>query len=176
MAVEASLNPRQDLFCTFVAEGTSYAAAARMAGYAPKSSRERGSELMANETVCRRVQELRAQRTAAHASMFDRLEGWLVRLVERAIELDQIANATRAIDRLMQLHPMKNRANARLPAFADAQDEADDLSAALLLDLAEPGSAPIPADAQASAPAVAPAAPVLNRRRRRALQATLRRK
>jgi hypothetical protein len=68
---------------------------------------------------------------------------------------------------------MKNRANARLPAFADAQDEADDLSAALLLDLAERGPVPVPVPAAAPAPA---AAPVLNRRRRRALQAAQRRK
>ncbi|HEV7369727.1 terminase small subunit [Arenibaculum sp.] len=174
MVAEASLNSRQDLFCTFVAEGTSYAAAARMAGYAPKSSRERGSELMANETVRRRVDELKALRAAAHAAMFDRLEGWLIRLVERAFELDQLANAARAIDRLMHLHPMRNRANARLPAFADAQDEPDDLSAALLLDLAE--RPPVPVPVPAAAPATAPATPVLNRRRRRALQAALRRK
>jgi hypothetical protein len=62
------LPPRQETFCRFVARGHRLSTAAGAAGYAPRSARQRGSELWGRPEIQRRVAELRAERERSRAA------------------------------------------------------------------------------------------------------------
>jgi hypothetical protein len=168
------IDARHELFCRFVAHGATPATAARMIGHADPAV---GEALMAEPELGRRVADLSAEREAGHAAMFARIDAWLNRLVDLAIERGQVGNALRAIERLMHLHGMTGKGNPRLPAVEKAAGLPllDELLTALPRAGASAGASAV---SSAASPAAAPAAPapVLNRRQRRALEAIRRRK
>lgn len=160
-----SLTPRQDLFCSYVAEGASRALAARMAGFVP------GTEPVGVDAVERRIDALKAERAAAHAAAYEQLVGWVEWMIERGMETGQLRYVNEGVRHMVRLRAMWNRAIPRLPPFAEHEDPEPVLDeatlAALREDLAEP-------------PPAAPAQPAgkartLNRHQRRALR-RLRRK
>src|SRR5688572_3498720 len=79
-----ALPPRQEAFCRHVARGETLAEAARAAGYAPLSARQRGSALWAEAAIQVRI----AQHAADQARERDGI------LEEAALRLDEITSGS----------------------------------------------------------------------------------
>ncbi len=68
MCAAIPLSPRQEAFCRFVARGHKLTTAASVAGYSPRSARQRGSEIWHKPEIQRRIAEPRAEREATRAA------------------------------------------------------------------------------------------------------------
>ncbi|HEV7372624.1 hypothetical protein [Arenibaculum sp.] len=92
------LAPRIELFCRVVAAGgVSLAEAARRAGYAPGSARQRGSELWARDDVQARLGELSAEEEDRHQALVEQMRRQHDELYGKLVEQGQFPAASRLL-------------------------------------------------------------------------------
>jgi phage terminase small subunit len=96
-AAERPLAPRIELFCRTVARGGSLAEAARRAGYAAGSARQRGSELWAREEVQARIGMLSAEEEERGEALVERMRRQQEELYDRLVEHGHFAVAARLL-------------------------------------------------------------------------------
>lgn len=127
-APEPTLSPRHEAFCRHVARGASLASAAREAGYAPASARQRGSELYARDDVQQRIGRLTAKHAQAEADMREDYLGRLQMLFDACMAHGERGTALRALTLQLQLRGLDARSmTRRAEAGRNRQAQADDL-------------------------------------------------
>ncbi|HSK40139.1 MAG TPA: hypothetical protein VK943_10270, partial [Arenibaculum sp.] len=127
-ASKPTLSPRHEAFCRHVARGASLASAAREAGYAPASARQRGSELYARDDVQQRIGQLTAEHAQAEGDMREDFIGRLQMLFEECMAHGERGTALRALTVQLQLRGLDARSlNRRAEAEREREAQADEL-------------------------------------------------
>ncbi|HSK39325.1 MAG TPA: hypothetical protein VK943_06130 [Arenibaculum sp.] len=127
-APHPALPPRHEAFCRHVARGASLASAAREAGYAPSSARQRGSELYARDDVQQRIGQLTAEHAQAGDEMREDYLGRLQMVFEECMAHGERGTALRALTIQLQLRGLDARSlTRRAEAERERQAQADDL-------------------------------------------------
>src|SRR3546814_5375359 len=113
-----ALSPRHQAFARAVADGASFAAAARKAGYAEANARHQGAALIRNPEIQDLVHALLAETEAERSEEAAELVEHLHRLLDLAMRQVAIKDALaciREIARLRGLYPARARAPQPLP-------------------------------------------------------------
>jgi len=98
-----ALNARQEAFCRHYVLGASAAAAARQAGYAAATARSQAWRLLQQAAVQARIDELRADRSAAAAALCGRLWEQVDAIRDAALAKGQHGTALRAVTTQLRL-------------------------------------------------------------------------
>ena len=97
------LTSRQEAFCRHYSLGTSAAEAARRAGYAESTARDRAQRLLTHPGVQVRVGELRDGEAQSRAALCSQLLHHAETIRERAMAADSYATALRAVEVSLKL-------------------------------------------------------------------------
>src|SRR3546814_2958080 len=112
------LSPRHQAFARAVADGASFAAAARKAGYAEANARHQGAALIRNAEIQDLVHALLAETEAARSEEAAALVEHLHRLLDlamRQVAIKEALACIREIARLRGLYPARPRTPQPLP-------------------------------------------------------------
>src|SRR3546814_1751565 len=112
------LSPRHQAFARAVADGASFAAAARKAGYAEANARHQGAALIRNAEIQDSVHALLAEKEAERSEEVAVLVEHLYRLLDlamRQVAIKEALACIREIARLRGLYPARPRTPPPLP-------------------------------------------------------------
>jgi len=123
-----ALTPRQEAFCHAYVCWGSAALAAREAGYAARSSRQRGHRLLRHVGVAARIAQIREHLAREGCRNMDVLLGKLESVYCRALESYHFAAAARAVEIQARLAGMTPSPLERLAAAARGLTEDDKMS------------------------------------------------
>jgi phage terminase small subunit len=121
---------RRERFCIAFVEGANAAAAARSAGYEPRSSRFTGYRLLRDPRVIGRIADLRSEAARHHGRSTDSLIGKLETIFRAAFEDHQYAVAARAVEVQGRLAGITTLGARKGPASPPAAANDNDPSAA----------------------------------------------
>jgi phage terminase small subunit len=121
----ASLTARQERFCRRFVESANAAAAAREAGYAPRSARNTAHKLLRLSHVAERIALLQMHTARTQCRDREVLIAKLESVFRQAVEDNQFHAAARAIDLQAKLAGFATtRTSSRAPAAAGAKSPA----------------------------------------------------
>lgn len=140
------LTPRQEMFTRHIVCGRSLTHAARLAGYAPASARQQGSDLFRRPEIQARIAALQAARESAQAAHIESAIKRLEKIEDDANRNHHFSAALRAVQMRLELVGVLFGGKISLPVWSDEEDAApEDESAEEAtpdLDQADPPTCP----------------------------------
>jgi len=122
----AELTPRQEMFTRHIVCGRSLTHAARLAGYAPASARQQGSELFRRPEIQARIATLQAARESAQAAHIESAIKRLEKIEDDANRNHHFSAALRAVQMRLELVGVLFGGKISLPVWSDEEDAAPD--------------------------------------------------
>jgi hypothetical protein len=120
------LTPRQEMFTRHIVCGRSLTHAARLAGYAPASARQQGSELFRRPEIQARIATLQAARESAQAAHIESAIKRLEKIEDDANRNHHFSAALRAVQMRLELVGVLFGGKISLPVWSDEEDAAPD--------------------------------------------------
>jgi hypothetical protein len=120
----AELTPRQEMFTRHIVCGRSLTHAARLAGYAPASARQQGSDLFRRPEIQARIATLQAARESAQAAHIESAIKRLEKIEDDANRNHHFSAALRAVQMRLELVGVLFGGKISLPVWSDEEDAA----------------------------------------------------
>ena len=120
----AELTPRQEMFTRHIVCGRSLTHAARLAGYAPASARQQGSDLFRRPEIQARIATLQAARESAQAAHIESAIKRLEKIEDDANRNHHFSAALRAVQMRLELVGVLFDGKINLPVWSDEEDAA----------------------------------------------------
>jgi hypothetical protein len=119
------LTPRQEMFARHVVCGHSLAHAARLAGYAPASARQQGSDLYHRQEVQERIATLQAARDASQTAHIESAIKRLEKIEDDANRNQHYSAAIKAVQMRLELVGVLFGGKLRPPVRSDEEEDGE---------------------------------------------------